>query len=130
MGVMSQKWEVKTIVCFSATAASFRFLELHPKKTDLPKSLFLAGKDELPRYDAAATAWSMVTVSAKGSKTIIYETSAHALELVAVRSGATEEATKWLVAELAVSPNLQARIHPIQSQVRSGDRHFRIQSRL
>ncbi|MEL6328586.1 MAG: alpha/beta fold hydrolase [Planctomycetota bacterium] len=98
---------VRTIVTVSATAISFRFPELYPgaELHNIKSSgLYLACSDELARYDAAATAERLKTMTDGRSEVRIYEGTTHAIGVFIYHPESLAEIDRWLEQELGGAP--------------------------
>ncbi|MDH3628707.1 MAG: alpha/beta hydrolase [Acidobacteriota bacterium] len=103
-GLMSQEWNVRTVVSLSATASAYRYLEIHEQRQPLPSGLFIASDNELARYDAAATAKRLVTDTSGEHELKIYPGKVHALWLFELRDDIRPVVADWLRERLQDQP--------------------------
>jgi pimeloyl-ACP methyl ester carboxylesterase len=92
---------IKTIVCLSATRATYRFLGAFEETHKIRCSgLYVASDSEHARYEADATAKDLVDDTEGETKLQIYEGKVHAARILQHIEGSTELVLDWLAQEL------------------------------
>lgn len=99
-GGLGWGFDVATVVCFSATAATHRFLRNTPATQSLPTGLFLACDDEPDRYAAPQTARRLASETAGVHQVVIYPGPFHALSMFENVPACQTVVRDWLRARL------------------------------
>ena len=97
-GCIGWGFRPKTVVCFSATAAAYRFLHRvdEDEKEKIPSGLYLACDEEPDRYEAPETAKRLAEDTAGSSKVVCYPVRLHALSIFEFVPESHDVVRAWL----------------------------------
>lgn len=101
-GLLEWGLSARTLVCFSATAVTYRFLEHTPgaRRTPIRSGLFLACDAEAPRYAAPDTAARLAADTAGRRSVLVYPGPFHALAMFEMVADCRDAVIAWLRSEL------------------------------
>ena len=99
-GCLSRPWNVRTVVCLSATAASIRWLPQFPDLHPIPSALYLGCVGEPARYDVVNTARFLAEHTKGTSRTEMFEGAYHAISLFQFVDEIPDLVRAWLRTEL------------------------------
>ena len=95
-GCLSQKWDIKTVVCFSATAASYRMRKAFNGDFKIKSGIYICGRKEPERYDVVQTAANLINDTEGASMVQIHNDPAHALTIWYHHPETRELVIQWL----------------------------------
>lgn len=95
-GCLTQEWQIKTVVCFSATAASYRMKEAFEGDYKIPSGFYVCGRQEPERYAVVETAAKLIKDTEGSSLVQIHNDPAHALSILHHHPETQELIVQWL----------------------------------
>ncbi|MFT5284951.1 MAG: pimeloyl-ACP methyl ester carboxylesterase [Planctomycetota bacterium] len=103
-GLQTQDWNVRTVICFSATAASIRFLASFSERRMIPSGLYFACEQEPPTYDVLGTAAFLENRTSGEAQVHIYPDRMHAISMFSHIESVPQLVKDWLQNEFAKPP--------------------------